>query len=219
MEARFWHERWDKGEIGFHQHDGNRSLRIGADALGLVPGARVLVPLCGKSVDMAWLRERGCEVLGVELSEVAVAAFFEERGVSPETSDGGAGLRRYAGHGYTLYVGDFFALGGSQLGRLDAVFDRAALVALPADLRRRYAGHLKRLAGAAPIVLVTLGYHPAEMNGPPFTVVDAEVETLFGATHALSRLTAREVLEEESGLRKRGLSSLTETCWLLSPVG
>ena len=218
MEPEFWHERWQNQQIGFHQQAGNAALRDAVKRLDPAPGPTVFVPLCGKSVDMAWLRARGHEVVGVELSANAIEAFFAEHGLRSTSRVVDGGLQRHEADGYTLYAGDFFALRREHLGPLAAVCDRAALVALPAPMRRRYAEHLLHLVADAPIALVTLDYAPDEMNGPPFPVVDEEVHSLFSGRRRIERLAAREVLGEESGLRKRGLSSLRETSWLLWPM-
>src|SRR5215213_63441 len=83
MEPNFWAERWNKNEIGFHQRDINASLRAYWPTLGIARGAEVFVPLCGKSLDMLWLREQGHSVLGIEFVETAVRDFFAENGLTP----------------------------------------------------------------------------------------------------------------------------------------
>ena len=217
MEPDFWHERWRRNEIAFHQAEGNVSLRAAWPALGVAAGARVLVPLCGKSEDMTWLHEQGCSVVGVELSRAAIDAFLAERELAA-VADAVDGLHRLRAERYELYVGDFFDLQPRRLGAVDLVVDRAALIALPPAMRARYAEHLLALAGAAPIALVTLEYPPQEMQGPPFSVDEAEVEQHFGGVRTRRLLHTREALGTESGLRARGLTRLTERAWRLDPV-
>ena len=192
MEPEFWHERWQKQQTGFHQQAGNAALRTATEGLALAPRARVFVPLCGKSVDMHWLHARGHEVLGIDLSRTAIEDFLGEHGLPAVSVALDDGLERHDAQGYVLYVGDFFALRHDHLGDLDAVCDRAALIALPAPMRQRYAEHLLELAVAAPVVLVTLDYAQDEMSGPPFAVPDDEVRALFDGPRRVERLASRE---------------------------
>ncbi|RMD78747.1 MAG: thiopurine S-methyltransferase, partial [Gammaproteobacteria bacterium] len=176
----FWEARWAQGRTGFHQPRPNPLLERHWAALGVPPEAPVLVPLCGKSLDMVWLRQQGHPVVGVEVVEQAVAAFFAERGLRPRRRPAGAAVLWEAG-GYRILQGDLFALGPEEVGPVGACYDRAALVALPRSARRRYVAHLGRLLpAAAPCLLITLDYPPGEMEGPPFSVPPEEVWELWG---------------------------------------
>ena len=175
MEHPFWRERWQAGQIGFHEGRPNRYLE--AHRGRLPPGGRVLVPLCGKAVDLAYLADAGHEVIGVELVEDAVSAFFAEQGLAPtRTVDGAAAV--YQAGPITVIAGDWFATTAARLGAVDAIYDRAALIALPPPMRARYVAHLRAVAPTAPILLVTLEYPQEAMAGPPFAVTDAEVRSL-----------------------------------------
>jgi thiopurine S-methyltransferase len=216
VESDFWLERWDRNEIGFHQPDPNRLLTAHWSALSLPPGARVLVPLCGKSLDMLWLRARGHDVIGVELSPLAAAAFDAENHLGMTVERNGA-FACHRADGLTLMVGDFFELTAAMTGRLDAVYDRAALVALPEPLRRRYAHHLTGLLPpGAQTLVVTFEYDQQQMAGPPFSVDDAEVRALFGADHDIERLSRTDILAEEPRFRERGLTWLFESACRLA---
>ena len=144
MQREFWLGRWEEGQIGWHQPAAHRALPAFWPDLGIPPGGRVFVPLCGKSLDMVWLRERGHAVAGIDLSAVAARAFFDERGLTPQVASIGE-LERWTAGGYEYWVGDLFAMTERDLGPVAAVYDRAALVALPPDMRARYYGHLRRL--------------------------------------------------------------------------
>ncbi|RVV99182.1 thiopurine S-methyltransferase [Mesobaculum littorinae] len=210
MDANFWHDRWQKGQTGFHEGRANGLLTRHWEAIGLPPGATVLVPLCGKSVDMWWLRDRGARVIGAELSEKAVARFFDEAGVTPTRVPAGA-LTRWEGDGVAILEGDVFDLDARTLGPVGAVYDRAALVALPQPLRRRYAAHIAGITGAAPQMLITFAYDQAAMDGPPFSVDAAEVAACHGGTYACAALETRDVA---GGFRGRVAAS--ETLWHLT---
>lgn len=215
MEPDFWHERWQQNKIGFHQGEVNPYLRQHWEELGVPAPARILVPLCGKSLDLMWLKQQGYTVEGVELSELAVRAFFEEQGMTARHSQQGA-FQVWESDGIRLWCGDFFSLEPGMLGPVDAVYDRAALIALPAPMRRKYVRQLQNLVGAVPHLLVTLEYPQTKMDGPPFSVDQAEVDSLFSdrfsgtMPHAL-----HDVLSESLHLQERGLDRLNECVYLL----
>lgn len=174
MEPAFWHERWSNGQIGFHQERVNPLLDRWWASCGAAAGATVLVPLCGKTVDLRWLAAQGCAVTGVELSPLAVAALFPE--TTAPTVEGA--LHAWRDGQIEVLRGDFFDV---ERGGFDAFWDRAATIALPPDLRRRYAAHLAaRVRPGAVGLLVGLAHDGG--SGPPFSVPPAEVEALYGAT-------------------------------------
>jgi len=217
MDPGFWHQRWRNNQIGFHQGRINETLRDCYSRLEPRPGEHVFVPLCGKSMDLLWLREQGHPVTGVEVSPVAVAAFFQENGLRAKALRSGA-LTRHDSTGFTLYCGDFFDLEPIDVCRCTLAYDRASLVALPAGMRLRYARHLLRLLPeGARILLVTLRYPQEEAAGPPFSVGAAEVETLFGDHCAIDALGSRDILDQEPHLRAKGISSLHEEAYLIRP--
>lgn len=172
-----WRARWAEGRIGFHEGAANRFL---VEHLGVFAGRRrVLVPLCGKAEDLAYLAGAGLEVVGVELVEEAVRAFFAEHAMDPTVSRDGE-LVRYQAGSVTIFAGDVFATTAAITGPIDALYDRAALVALPAELRARYAAHLRGLVTpGARELLVTFEYPQDRMQGPPFSVVESEVRSLY----------------------------------------
>lgn len=210
MEADFWHDRWHSGQTAFHESRANRLLTRHWDALTLTPSASVFVTLCGKAIDLWWLRDWGARVIGVELSEKAVAGFFEDAGVTPTREPAGA-LTRWVGGGVTVFVGDVFDLDARALGPVDAVYDRAALVALPQPLRRCYVAHVAAITARAPQLLITFVYDQASMDGPPFSIDAAEVAACHGATYTCTVLGTRDVPD---GLK--GKVAASETVWRLA---
>ncbi|MEZ5557267.1 MAG: thiopurine S-methyltransferase [Pseudomonadales bacterium] len=180
MQREFWLERWANDEIGFHQAEVNPLLRCHWPQLDIDADAPVFVPLCGKSRDMCWLAEREHPVVGVELAEVAVRAFFEEAG-QPFQIEHRAYHQLFLGGPYSIFVGDFMDLTAVELRGTAAVFDRGALVALPPRMRAHYADHLQRIiADGVQILLLTLEYEQNRMKGPPHAVHADEVQALFG---------------------------------------
>lgn len=183
MEAEFWHARWSESRIGFHEAEGNALLQRHFPALGVPEGGRVFVPLSGKTKDIGWLLARGYRVVAAELSEIAIRDLFADLGLTPEITDVGA-VQHWAGPGLDVFVGDVFALDAAALGPVDGVLDRAALIALPADLRTRYAAHIGVITKGAPILLVTFEYPEGAINGPPFSVPEIEARDVFSETYS-----------------------------------
>jgi thiopurine S-methyltransferase len=216
MDPSFWEQRWERSEIGFHQEQVNLHLRECWPRLALQRGATVFVPLCGKSNDLLWLRDQGYRVIGVELSPIAVEAFFAENHLPSTETD--KGRYRCRQHGdLTLLCGDYFDLEPVDVAGVGAVYDRASLIALPEDMRPRYVTQLSSLLGdRVPVLLVTLEYPEGQMDGPPFSVDEEEVRALYGGRYAIERLTARDVLRDNPHLRERGITALTEKAYLLN---
>ncbi len=216
MKKDFWLERWEREEIGFHQREANPYLQQYWQELHLPPGCDVFVPLCGKSLDMLWLRRQGHAVLGVELSAIAALAFFGENGLSPHHVAGGK-FDRYEADGIRILRGDFFDLGKDDLAQTGAVYDRASLVALPPEMRERYASHLLNiLPPATKILLITFDYPQQEMQGPPFAVSASEVAALYRNRAEMRLLAQLDVLAQNPRFQERGLSRLQENIFLLT---
>ncbi len=215
MDIDFWHARWQQGQIGFHLGHVNPNLARHHAALGDGPGSRVLVPLCGKSLDLVWLAEQGHDVVGVELSPLAVQAFFAEQGLTPEVDQHGPFVRHRV-RNLEILCGDIFALDHALLGPVNGLFDRAALVAFPPSMRERYAKHITALLPKdARGLLVTFQYQPADAGGPPFSVDESVVRELYAPSFELALLARREILEEEPRFKERGIRSLQECAYSL----
>ncbi len=200
-----WRERWEAGQTGFHEAAPNALLVAHADALA--GQRRVLVPLCGKSNDLTYLRSRGHEVVGVEGVEMAALAYFAERGVLPkdEVRDG---ARTLSHDGVTIVVADYF---DATLEPCDAVYDRGAIVAVDPSLRGRYAEKtLSLLTRPATLLVVGFSYDQTEMAGPPFSLSEGDVRALFGAHGAVEKASSRDALAENPRFRERGATAIEE---------
>lgn len=218
MDPDYWQARWDRGDTGWHSDQVNRHLQACWPRLGVPDETRVLVPLCGKSPDLLWLAGQGYRVLGVELSDLAVAGFFADQGLVPRVTDAGA-LRRYQAAEIEILCGDVFALTPAQTAGVGALYDRAALIALPPAQRVRYAARLDALLPRrVPRLLITLEYDQTRMPGPPFSVLRTEVEQLFGREHRIETLERCDALPESPGMRARGLTELVERVYRLDPA-
>lgn len=216
MQPEFWRERWCRGLIGFHKSTVERYLDEQWTTLGLASDCRIFVPLCGKSLDLLWLRDRGHEVLGVELSAIALQAFCMENGV-PARRRTLPDFDLYEAPGLALLCGDFFSLTTPLLSDIAAVYDRAALISWAPDLRAAYVEKMTAITRpGTQTLLITLEFPPAQMNGPPFSVDTAEVERLYLPDHTVRELDRRDVLASEPRLQARGLTQLTEVCYRLT---
>lgn len=218
MQPEFWQERWARNQIGFHLPEVNPYLQRHWPQLELVDGAKVLVPLCGKSLDLVWLASQGCHVMGVELSEQAVEAFFNEQGLAPQISRRGD-FKVYQTGLIEVWCGDFFALDAQAVAGCSALYDRAALIALPPLMRAQYAERLTALLGrGCQGLLVTLDYDQVQKAGPPFAVSDAEVRVLLGEHWALDRLEEQDILGESWKFVQDGVTRLDERVYRLTRV-
>jgi thiopurine S-methyltransferase len=216
MSKDYWLERWNREETGFHQNEVNPYLREYWEELCLTDNAEVFVPLCGKSRDMLWLCEQGYRVLGVELSPAAVLAFFQENAHRPHHV-AHPKFEQWEADGIRILRGDFFDVGKDDLVKTRAVYDRAALVALPTEMRVRYISHLLDiLAPGTQILLVTFDYPQTEMPGPPFAVSKEEVEALYRDRAEIRLLAQFDILEQTPRFQQRGLSRLQESVFLIT---
>jgi thiopurine S-methyltransferase len=216
LQPQFWHDRWRKGQIGFHQPAVDRRLQQYWPDLGLATSGRAFVPLCGKSLDLLWLRDRGHSVAGIDLSAVALESFCMENGIPARRRRLGD-LEVYETENLHLYCGDFFALTATLLGSVGAVYDRAALIAWKPEQRAAYVDHMTELTSrGAQTLLITLEYAQAQMTGPPFSVDADEVERLYGQNHSIRELGRHDILASEARLRSRGVTQLHEACYRLT---
>ncbi len=207
MEADFWIERWQKNQIGFHLDQVNGFLRRHWPALGLKAGDRVLVPLCGKSLDLLWLSQQGHEVVGVELSEKALRDFVAENALQAKVCDF-HGLCAYHAENMTLLCADLFHMTQAHTEGVKGVYDRAALIALPPSMRQDYAHLMRELLPAGCVyLLVTMEYDQALLDGPPFSVTESEVKQLF------AKAADFKLLEAEA-FQRRGVDVIEKT-WLI----
>jgi len=215
MEHDFWHAKWQKNEIGFHQNEINQHLMKHWVSLAIPEGSKVLVPLCGKSLDMLWLLDKGYQVIGVELSPIAVEEFFSENDIVAEVREE-EHFTVYQHEDLTIYRGDFFQLSENHLHGVDVVYDRAALVALPEELRKAYVGHLDSVLHAKQdILLVAMEYEQSEMSGPPFALLEPEIRSLFSTRHDVHLLERFDVLQVAPQFKQR-LSQLHEAVYHIS---
>lgn len=209
MEASFWHNRWQTNQTGWHEREVNPLLIAYFPSLHMPPGRRVFVPLCGKSLDLGWLLSQGYAVAGAELSELAVTQLFTELGIKPTISEIGK-HKLFHGDRINIFVGDLFDLSRDALGPVDAVYDRAALVALPEAMRMQYTAHLKVLTALAPQLVIGYEYDQAVVPGPPFSVTPDELHRHYGDCYTLTPLAR---LELPNGLK--GKCPATEHVWKL----
>lgn len=215
VERDFWRQRWEAGETRFHLERVNPHVVAHAQRwLGEARGPHVLVPLCGKTLDLAWLAARGCDVHGVELVELAVRQLFsEQRWTDDLTRRGAFDVHRAREASVEVLCGDVFELTRLDLPPIDAILDRAAWIALPQDLRVRYAAKLAELAPpGARLLLVTLEHDLG--TGPPFSVTEAEVRERAGPTFELELVDTLDILDLDPRWRERGATRAIERVWI-----
>jgi thiopurine S-methyltransferase len=210
MDASFWHNRWQTNQTGWHESAVNPLLIAHFPSLNVPAGGRVFVPLCGKSLDLGWLLSRGYAVAGVELSELAVTQLFAELGMEPRISDVGK-FKLFRRVKIDIFVGDLFDSSREILGAVDAVYDRAALVALPEPMRAQYTAHLKAITALAPQLVIGYEYDQTVVAGPPFSVTPDELHRHYNDSYSLTPLARVDV---PGGLK--GKCPATEHIWQLN---
>ena len=214
MEHDFWHQRWQKGEIGFHEPEVNTALTTHFHSLGLPSAARIFVPLCGKTEDIDWLLMQGYSVVGAELSELAVDSLFARLALTPKKEKIGLLIRYTAevnNQELTVWKGDIFQVTFELLGGIDAVYDRAALVALPESMRSDYIAHVCDITQFAKQLLVTYEYDESVFSGPPFSISREYVHNQYPQPLRATLLSDASV---DDGLKAR-LPEARKVCWLL----
>lgn len=215
MHTEFWHHKWQDKQLGFHQSIVNPYLQKHWNKLGLAAHETVLVPLCGKSLDMLWLLSQGYRVIGIELIPMAVQSFSDENDIPFKK------IKRnnhivWQLDKLQIFCTDFFSLEQADIGPINAVYDRAALIALPAEMRVIYAEKIKQLMPKnSQLFQVAINYSQAEMQGPPFSVEQTELKNLYADSFTISLLAEHDIIEQEAHFKQRGLTALTEHVTLL----
>ena len=209
MDASFWLQKWEKNDIGFHKSEANPVLVKYFKQLSLAKGSRVFLPLCGKTLDIPWLLSNGYRTAGVELVEIAIEQLFMGLGVEPVISGVGE-VKHYSATNIDIFVGDIFDVSNKILGLVDAIYDRAALVALPEEMRNRYTAHLTEITNKAPQLLVSYEYDQNVMEGPPFSISTEEVNRHYDDSYELTLIASENV---PGGLK--GICAAKENVWVL----
>ncbi|MCW8344487.1 thiopurine S-methyltransferase [Vibrio sp. ZSDZ65] len=210
-----WHDKWAANKIGFHLDDVNPLLIEHWNKLTPTREQSVFVPLCGKSEDLVWLAARHDNVQGVELSQIAVRSFFAEHFYTPLVTTLNSQFELYQFDELSIYTGDYFS---APVESVDLIYDRAALIAIPHDLRAMYVEKLKQvLKPGGKILLVTLDYIQDQLAGPPYSVPEAEVAAYFDEGYRITRL-ARDEAGSEHRRIKQGLTRFAEEVWLIEAL-
>ena len=207
MKHEFWHDKWQSNNIEFHLSSPNPLLIKHIQSLNLQPQSRIFIPLCGKSLDIQWLFEQGFHVTGIDLSPIAIEELISELKLEFTVSQVGD-LTHYFHQSIDLYVGDFFELNIDHISKIDATYDRAALVALPEHMRETYTQHLVQLTQNAPQLLISFEYDQDLLAGPPFSVPEQEIRKYYASHYQIKQLAS----EYE---KLKGKVDAKENVWLL----
>ena len=202
----FWHDRWKNQLTGWHRAEYNDLMVKHWHSLNAPDGSEVLVPLCGKSLDMLWLAEQGYSIVGLEMVEQAIHTFFNENQLSPESTQFGK-LIKHSSPPFTIFQGDVFDLEAGTL-QADAWYDRAAMIAIPPSTREAYVQQIRQQTKLGAVgLLITLTYPPEEKSGPPFSLAHEDVFGLFSQGFEVELLEILDVSDEKD----RGLTSVTSS--------
>ena len=210
MDIDFWKQVWEEQDIGFHKGEPNPVLVAYLKDLGLEAGNRIFLPLCGKTLDIGWLLSIGYRVVGVEVSELAVKQLFQELKIEPTITESET-FRHYVGTDIDIFVGDIFKLSSETLGSVDAIYDRAALVALPTEMRQIYCAHLVEITHTARQLLITFEYDQRLREGPPFSLDAVEINKHYHNNYHIALLESKAIPRK---LKRPSISN--ENVWLLT---
>jgi thiopurine S-methyltransferase len=215
MNKEYWQQKWQAKDIGFNQLQPHKLMQHYFPSLKLTPGCRVFVPLCGQSIDMLWLAGQGYQVIGVEFSQIACDSFFTDNKIAAKITKLDDFIV-YKSREITLFCGDFFKLNCAMLEEIDAVYDRAALIALPVETRKLYSkGLIELMTPSTKMFLITMAYDEKQMQGPPFSVDEKEVIALYSDNFEVKQL-ANKPFEVPDHLKNKGLSQANEQVYLLT---
>lgn len=192
MDKEFWQSRWRENKIAFHEPRAHDLLKLHFKSLGLRQGDVVFLPLCGKTLDIDWLLAAGMCVVGIEYNQAAIDGVFDRLDLIPTLNMKGS-LVEYEAGGLRIFKGDFFELTAQQLGKVHAVYDRAALVALPGTTRAKYASHLADITKRSPQLAVSYSYDQSQTPGPPFSVPIASVQKLYANLYDCHAIDSRMI--------------------------
>ncbi len=212
MNIESWKQAWESNNIGFHKSKPHPQLVKHFNELKLVRGNRIFLPLCGKTLDIGWLLAQDMRVVGAEVSQIAVSQLFQELGLEPSIAEDSHGSW-YSAENIDIFVGDIFALTSDSIGGVDAIYDRAAMVALPKDQRKLYSKLLIEISHSAPQLIITFDYDENLKTGPPFSINGAEVNHHYNASYDCQLLDSFTL---PGGLK--GSEVATENIWLLKKV-
>ncbi|MDO8954454.1 MAG: thiopurine S-methyltransferase [Gammaproteobacteria bacterium] len=212
-----WIGHWKNNNIGFHLPNVNPLFEQYWPKLTISKTGSILVPLCGKTLDLAWLAHHGYYVIGVELSDIACEAFFIENVIPFKTQKLAEFTRYYSTH-IELYCGDFFALCSAMLPPISAVYDRAALIALPYNLRQDYARHLTNLLPDNAEMLIITYDSPNAVKGPPYSVSNTEINALYGKHFHIEQLAHFLQNAAPKHLQAKGYEELYEAVYRLRKI-
>ena len=207
----FWHDRWKNQLTRWHRAEYNDLMLKHWPSLNAPDGSEVLVPLCGKSLDMLWLAEQGYSIVGLEMVEQAIHTFFNENQLSPESTQFGK-LVKHSSPPFTIFQGDVFALEAGTV-QADAWYDRAAMVAIPPSTRESYVQQIRQQTKPGAVgLLITLTYPQHEGDGPPFSLTDEDAFSLFSEGFEIERLEIIDVSDEKD----RRVSSVTSSVFKIT---
>ncbi|MFK8013027.1 MAG: thiopurine S-methyltransferase [Marinicellaceae bacterium] len=217
MKKEFWIEKWQNNQTGFHKSFVHPLLMEYIGELSLKPGDTIFVPLCGKSMDMIWLAEQGYHVIGIELSELAVEQFFTENNLQYDKKIEEPFVV-YHCQSITIYLGDFFNLSKTHTAHVNAIYDRAALIALPEDLVEKYAKKMCSIIQQdVKQLLITLEFiKTSGPIGPPFTTSDDKVRALYNNNNAIELLQKVDIIAREEKFKQQGCRYLYERVYLIT---
>jgi len=215
--SKKWVDVWQQNNIEFHEGHYNQDLLDYQHHLGNLQDKNVFIPFCGKSQDMLWFQEQGANVIGIELSSIAVEAFFSKNHFDYRCHQSqNPPFMLFKRDRITLFCGDFFQLPPKNIKSIDIVYDRGALVALPKETRLLYVNKLTTLIpSGCYVVLNTIEFNTANEASPPYSVSPKEIQTLYSKDYKIQLLHHEKNATVPTHLKSRHLRNYQRRIYLL----
>jgi SAM-dependent methyltransferase len=182
-----WRQAWKTGRTPWDAGTSPPAL-LGLLARGQIPGGRILVPGCGTGYDLATLARADREVVGLDLSGEARAAFLAAHSDLPGS--------------VSYEVGDFFSYEPGE--GFDFVWDYTFFCALDPEQRPDWSEKMKRLvkpAGLLATLLFPFEDPISRREGPPWPINTGLVRSLI--EDSFEELEVREMEKTHPGREGR----------------
>jgi thiopurine S-methyltransferase len=178
---QYWLDRWDCNDIdGFCQESPNESLVKHFSKFKLNANSTCMIPMCGNSIDIMFFVANKVNVVGIELSEKAAILFFKSHQLQYSVIQGDK-YKCYQGDNVSIYVADVFDLPSliKDMPLFDIWYDRGAYIALPDNLRYKYAKMMVEVCSDNIQILLLAMTHDRETQTPPFSISQDEINANF----------------------------------------
>ena len=217
MSNKIWKDKWKRNDIAFHQSTSNHLLKKYISQLNISAGADILVPLCGKSLDMNILANLGYNVIGIELSNIAIKAYFEALNVKPTREK----YKRFITWKYKnteIWCGDIFDLTKKEIGHIGVLYDNTSLTAFSPDIRPQYVQHFHDMLSEKNQILLITTETPDETQINSAMTIDDEIQSLYERQYHITLLHGERVITHDPEQPDEAKRPMEEKVYILETI-